>query len=237
MSESVFIQQEVSKKFVKLFKLLRSRGEFKNQTDFASRLKFHRQSLHLILKGERDVPLKLLYDFIQEFNLDPNYFFQTKKKVKRKLKYLNSENRVNYIDNLSNDDFKASLNVKPNNCEVHSEAEMSFEIQDDILAPTLQKGDWVYCNKVPVNMSLNVHEMYIFVTNNDIHVQRYVGTNTDKNSLFITNGLGIGKHQLLPIKMVLEIWSIKSLFRYNFSSEFGLSNRIGKIEKAMIGLL
>lgn len=237
MLDSTFNQHDVTTRFVKLFYEFKKSGLIKNQTELANRLGFQRQSLHLILKGRRDIPIKFLFDFVNEFKIDPSYFFKVKAKDRNQVVFVPSKKREEYLDKSESESFIASLTVKPTDLNFQKQSTMSFEIKANDLAPTLQLGDWVYCKQLPVDLPLIVNKIYIFVTNEDIYVQRFISKNNSDSTISITDSSLMGKRTHLPMQKVKEVWEINALVRTAFSSEYGYDNRIGKIEKAITGLL
>lgn len=189
---SHFKQNFVTQRFADIVKALKAEKKINSYAQLAKKLNYRPQSLNEILKGRRNVNIEVLYQFFQNYPVDPGQMFDTfhsseelqndKKnntsdspvKPFPKIKFIESTQTLDWMLNYDDPSFYEKLRhfeipIKKN----ESQDFISLCYSGNMMCPTLEHNDILIAEKKSLNsVELTNGEIYIILSLHGLHVLR-----------------------------------------------------------------
>ena len=193
------MQDPVSQRFLECYHLLKEQGAIRSARQFAIAINIFPQSFNEILKGRRDVTIKLLRQACEQFSINSSYvltgrgerlleksnsgYFPKSSFIPvicphRHQLYARQELDVQYVDHWP---------LAPN--WSGQKISIAFQSHRTDLRPSLESGDILFCRKLEeCNWCVNVmaSRIYIFVTHEELYIARAMHTHGDEITISIS---------------------------------------------------
>lgn len=261
----MFEQNEISKRFLKLFSILKEKKLFRSSSAFAKSIDYSPQAFHLIEKGKRDIPIVVLYNFFKVYKIDPSLVFvdrEFEEKIngnKEAYAYEQYNVKIHPIVVDSNGDEKVMLVDKKaaagylQGCQseeyikelptislppgMEHKSLCGFQIEGDSMEPNLFEGDWAYCSIVEKLSWVRLMQIYIIVCEEGIVAKRIVNVDLNRKLLTVRSDNSFYPDYTIPLQEVKQIWLLEKALKGKFPYQDKLEGRLEKLEKVVLKLI
>ena len=156
-------RNEISDRFVNICNVLISIGEVKSMQECADRLGTYPHIMSKIQKKQRPVPIEILLKMINKFNVRPGYLFgETEGANVFFIRETVQAGRT--IASEYGDMFNGEHGIKSLKIAGLGGHKWVFTIEGDSMAPTLDEGDIVVCERLASIKELKSNAIYVVVS-------------------------------------------------------------------------
>lgn len=215
---------QITSHFQNCIKHLKSSGKSSSYKQIALKLDMHPQCMSDILHSKREVTLKIMNDFINLYNCNPNYLHHGQEPMFLGMddgdtgKNDSNYNPILYISGNAQSDYITSLSEENPLVEiphfnipdkVYNSGELKcFDVLEDSMEPTVYSNDKVICRKMDSSLWLqNIRPqfVYIFVTNHNVMIRRVQSVNKEAGIVTLVADNEYYEPTNLPIDQIKEV--------------------------------
>lgn len=193
MMRDSFNQNIVSLRFAELVTNMKSNKVIKSYAELSEKINYRRQSLHDIIKGNRDIPLNILQAFINAYNVAPSYFFDT---TKSKVPIVSADSKMKFLKRDSDDIVETFDTIDISS--ISKEASIGFQLNDY----------WFMCKQLPIVSNIDVNKMYVIASENDIIAIATTGIDRKEKTLFYNRPYKSRLCHETPLSSINECWEV-----------------------------
>ncbi len=214
----------ITKRFAEIVAILNSRGIIKSVSQLAEALDTHKQSLHEIVNGKRNLTLELASRVCEEFAVNPSFllmgqlpkFVQADTSYKRdNISYIPVKVQAGYGEQISNPIFEAELEkFNLPGSQFQDDEYRCFEVEGESMYPHYLNGDKVICSPIPkiyLNQAIRDYMVYVVVTEHSLLLKRLVNKIKSEGCIELLSDNTLFDPKKLPITEVLEVWKVEGL--------------------------
>jgi SOS-response transcriptional repressor LexA len=248
---SDFIQNPITKRFIKIFNQLKSEGKFRSNAAFAKSIEYTPQAFNEVIQERRDIPLQNLYVFFNTYNIDPAIVFldkvseNTVKKEFNPYTYersdvkihpvlVNSDNEeriplvskkasAGYLAEFQNDEFIANLPSISLLPGLEHKSLYGFEVEGDSMEPNLYEGDWLYCSLVEKLEYIKPKHIHVLVCKSGIVVKRITKIDHHRQKVYLSSDNPQYPNYGVAFNEILQIWYLEKALTCHFPDVSSMS--------------
>ncbi len=249
----MFEQNPITKRFKEVFNELKNDGVFKSDSAFAKSVNYTPQALHEIMKGRRDLPMNIFYEFVSKYNIDANRLIpgaknqqNNDKKVQtvvvdssgnNKCILVNKKASAGYLSGFGDSEFIKDLPVISNPPGLEHKSICGFQIQGDSMEPNVYDGDWVFCSIVEKLEWVRKDYVYLLVCDEGIVLKRIEEINLQEEYIVLKSDNHRYTSYKVPLPEVRQIWYLEKSLNSRFPNHSDLQDKVDKLEKALFSVL
>ena len=187
-----FKQNFISQRFADIVKALKAEKKINSYAQLAKNLNYRPQSLNEILKGRRNVNIEVLYQFFQNYTVDPRQIFDTFHSSEElqdnkegnashllvnpfpRIKFIESSQTLNWMLNYDDPSFYEKLHhIEIPIKKDEGQDFISICYGGNMMRPTLEHNDILIAEKKNVSSGeLTSGEIYIVLSLHGLHILR-----------------------------------------------------------------
>ena len=249
----MFEQNVVTKRFIEVFNSLKKNNVFKSDSAFAKSLDYTPQALHEIVKGRRDLPMNVLYDFVNQYDIDPRSILSNKEFTQKNENPIHTivvDNTGNercllidkkacagYLAGLNDENFTKKLPAISLPPGLEHKSICGFQIQGDSMEPNVYDGDWVFCSLVEKLEWIRPDYVHLLVCEEGIVLKRIEEINLEKEYLILKSDNHRYNSYQVPLSEVKKVWFLEKSLNSRFPNHSDLQDKVNKLEKALLTVL
>ncbi len=249
----MFEQNVVTKRFIEAFNNLKKNNVFKSDSAFAKSLDYTPQALHEIIKGRRDLPMNVLYDFVNQYNIDPREILSNKEFTQNsetpfqtvvvdssgneKCLIVDKKASAGYLAGFNDPQFIQDLPVISNPPGLEHKSICGFQVEGDSMEPNVYDGDWVFCSLVEKLEWIRPDYVHLLVCDEGIVLKRIEEINLEEGYIILKSDNHRYNSYQVPLSEIKQVWFLEKSLNSRFPNHSELQDKVEKLEKALLTVL